>query len=54
MKTNQLFAIIALLTTYIGHAQYVIKDGSDLLNLKKVPQEKAYVDHNGSLSFSGE
>ena len=54
MKTNQIFAIIALLTTYIGHAQYVIKDGSDLLNLKKVPQEKAYVDHNGSLSFSGE
>lgn len=38
----------------LSHAQYVIKDRSDLLNLKKVPQEKSYVDHNGPLVFSGE
>lgn len=36
------------------HAQYVIKDGTDLLNLKKVPQEKAYIDHNGPIILSGE
>lgn len=40
--------------TSLSHAQYVIKDRSDLLNLKKVPQEKSYVDHNGPLVFSGE
>ncbi|TDS18897.1 hypothetical protein DFQ03_0609 [Maribacter caenipelagi] len=54
MKTNQIIAIIVLLTTCIVHAQYVIKDGTDLLNLKKVPQEKAYIDHNGPLVLSGE
>ncbi|MDT0621703.1 hypothetical protein [Croceitalea vernalis] len=35
-------------------AQYVIKDGSELLNLQKLPQEKAYIDHTGPLHFSGE
>lgn len=35
-------------------AQYVIKDGSELLSLQQLPQEKAYVDHTGPLVFSGE
>ncbi|RRQ48710.1 hypothetical protein DZC72_13605 [Maribacter algicola] len=34
--------------------QYVIKDGSELLSLQQLPQEKAYVDHTGPLVFSGE
>lgn len=54
MKTTQILTAIIILIANLGHAQYVIKDGSDLLNLKKVPQEKAYVDHNGPLLFSGE
>ncbi|WP_282074745.1 hypothetical protein [Maribacter aquivivus] len=54
MKTTQILAAIIILIANLGHAQYVIKDGSDLLNLKKVPQEKAYVDHNGPLVLSGE
>jgi len=54
MKTTQILTAIIILIVNLGHAQYVIKDGSDLLNLKKVPQEKAYVDHNGPLVLSGE
>ncbi|MEP2057893.1 MAG: hypothetical protein ABJJ05_08815 [Maribacter litoralis] len=54
MKTTQILTAIFILITNLGSAQYVIKDGSDLLSLKKVPQEKAYVDHSGPLSFSGE
>lgn len=54
MKTKQILTSILIFMTYLGHTQYVIKDGSDLLNLKKIPQEKAYVDHNGPLVLSGE
>ncbi|WP_405399761.1 hypothetical protein [Maribacter sp. Asnod2-G09] len=54
MKTTQILTAIIILIANLCHAQYVIKDGSDLLNLKKVPQEKAYVDHNGPLVLSGE
>jgi len=54
MKTKQILTVIIILITNLGSAQYVIKDGSDLLSLKKVPQEKAYVDHNGPLVLSGE
>jgi hypothetical protein len=54
MKKRQILAVIILMFTSLSHAQYVIKDRSDLLNLKKVPQEKSYVDHNGPLVFSGE
>ncbi|MEP2279963.1 hypothetical protein, partial [Maribacter sp.] len=53
-KTTQILTTIIILIINLGHAQYVIKDGSELLNLKKVPQEKAYVDHNGPLVLSGE
>lgn len=35
-------------------AQYVIKDNSELLNLKKLPQEKVYVHHTGPVVFAGE
>jgi hypothetical protein len=36
------------------NAQYVIKDGAELLNLQKVPQEKIFLHHSGSLVFTGE
>ncbi|GLU44025.1 hypothetical protein [Allomuricauda sp. NBRC 101325] len=35
-------------------AQYVIKDNSELLNLKNLPQEKVYLHHSGPLVFAGE
>ncbi|WP_437370187.1 hypothetical protein [Maribacter litoralis] len=54
MKTTKILTAIIILIANLGHAQYVIKDGSELMNLKKVPQEKAYVDHNGPLVLSGE
>ena len=54
MKNRQILTIFLIIITSLSHAQYVIKDGSDLLNLKKVPQEKSYVDHNGPLVFAGE
>lgn len=54
MKTTQILTAIIILIANLSHAQYVIKDGAELLNLKKVPQEKAYVDHNGPLLLSGE
>ena len=54
MKTTQILTAIIILIANLSHAQYVIKDGAELLNLKKVPQEKAYVDHNGPLVLSGE
>ncbi|SNR26412.1 hypothetical protein SAMN04488009_0498 [Maribacter sedimenticola] len=47
-------AILFLLSVFYAQAQYVIKDGADLLKLKKVPQEKAYIDHNGPILLSGE
>ncbi|SIQ10417.1 hypothetical protein [Maribacter ulvicola] len=54
MKTTQILTAIIILIVNLGHTQYVIKDGAELLNLKKVPQEKAFVDHNGPLVLSGE
>ncbi|WP_324024349.1 hypothetical protein QSV08_14680 [Maribacter sp. BPC-D8] len=54
MKTTQILTLLLVFISGLGHAQYVIKDGSELMNLKKVPQEKAYIDHNGPLVLSGE
>ncbi|TLF43186.1 hypothetical protein [Maribacter aurantiacus] len=53
LKTR-IFLLILLLTAIVGKPQYVIKDSIELLNLKKLPQEKAFVDHTGPLVFSGE
>lgn len=35
-------------------AQYVINTNDELLNLKKLPQEKVYLHHTGPIVFSGE
>lgn len=53
--TKRIFiGLILILASFSGAAQYVVKDGTELLNLQKLPQEKAYVDHTGPLIFSGE
>lgn len=48
--------VIALLNFFVFHchAQYIVNDANELLDLKKLPQEKAYIDHTGPLLFSGE
>lgn len=35
-------------------SQYIIKSAEELGNLKKVPQEKVYLDHTGPIVFAGE
>ena len=54
MKQKFTRLIIGLLCCFCGGAQYVIKDGTELLSLQKVPMEKAYLDHTGPLLFAGE
>ena len=53
MKKLLIF-LIPFLYVQIVISQYVVKDGSELLNLQKLPQEKIYVHHTASLVFSGE
>lgn len=45
---------VMLLITNNICAQYVIKSLEELNNLKKVPQEKVYVNHTGPITFTGE
>lgn len=54
MKTRIVLSTIMVCFAFNVTAQYVVKDGAELLNLKKLPQEKAYLDHTGPLHFSGE
>jgi len=54
MKTRIVLSSIMICFAFNVKAQYVVKDGAELLNLKKLPQEKAYLDHTGPLHFSGE
>lgn len=54
MKRTLILLILFLLTLTSALAQYVVRDGSELLKLKKLPQEKAYLDHTGPVIFSGE
>lgn len=54
MKKRVLLNTLIICLALGVNAQYVVKDGSELLNLKKLPQEKAYIDHTGPLLFSGE
>lgn len=35
-------------------SQYIIKSAEDLANLKKLPQEKVFVNHTGPVVFAGE
>jgi hypothetical protein len=54
VKKTLLILIVFLLMFTSALSQYVARDGSELLKLKKIPQEKAYLDHTGPVVFSGE
>jgi len=54
MRIKLLLHIVIIFIAFPTKAQYIVKNGTELLNLKKLPQEKAYLDHTGSLLFSGE
>lgn len=54
MKKLLIFLGVTMLVAHAAHSQYVIKDAKDLVNLKKLPQEKVYVHHTGPLVFVGE
>ena len=47
-----LFAIVNCF--FFTQAQYIVNDVGELSDLKKLPLEKAYIDHTGPLLFSGE
>jgi len=49
-----LIVLVSILFSQVLTSQYVVKDGSELLNLQKLPQEKIYVHHTASTVFSGE
>ncbi|MBC29450.1 MAG: hypothetical protein CMH48_01255 [Muricauda sp.] len=46
--------IILFVGFQVANAQYKISDGTELLNLQKVPMEKMYVHASSPLLFSGE
>ncbi|SDQ54302.1 Ig-like domain-containing protein [Flagellimonas zhangzhouensis] len=54
MKKQLALFWILLSVASLARAQYVIKDNSELLNLKKLPQEKVYLNHTGPVVFAGE
>jgi len=45
---------VILFSSVFGFSQYVVKDGGELLKLRKVPQEKIYLHHSAPIVFSGE
>ncbi|WP_228235305.1 hypothetical protein [Allomuricauda sp. M10] len=52
---KQLILFLALIgATMAVRSQYVIKDVGELIDLKKLAQEKVYVHHTGPLVFAGE
>ncbi len=54
MRMYIIFLVVAVLHYGTTVAQYVIKTGEELENLKQLPQEKVYLNHTGPLVFSGE
>src|SRR6056297_136033 len=54
MKKTLLTSVFFFMTFLSCWAQYVVRNESELLKLKELPQEKAFVDHTGPMVFSGE
>ncbi len=54
MKNQLALFWILFSAASLVRAQYIIKDNSELLNLKKLPQEKVYLHHTGPVVFAGE
>lgn len=47
-------SLVFLMYSLEGSSQYVVKTPSELESLKKLPQEKMYIDHTGPVVFAGE
>jgi hypothetical protein len=54
MKKQLIFIGIYLAFSLVGWSQYIVKSSGDLESLKKLPQEKVYIDHTGPIIFAGE
>ena len=54
MKSRIITSTIFWAYSLFVSAQYVVKSTEELNSLKKLPQEKVYIDHTGPLLFSGE
>jgi hypothetical protein len=49
-----ILSLVFLMYSLKGSSQYVVKTSSELESLKKLPQEKMYIDHTGPVVFAGE
>jgi hypothetical protein len=47
-------SLVFLVHSLVCWSQYVVKTPSELESLKKLPQEKMYIDHTGPVVFAGE
>lgn len=54
MRKRILVSLILFLQVFGVYSQYVVKSNEELENLKKLPQEKVYVNHTGPVVFTGE
>jgi len=54
MKKQLIFIGLYLAFSLVGWSQYIVKSSGDLESLKKLPQEKVYIDHTGPIIFAGE
>ena len=54
MNQKVVFSFLFLVYSLVGWSQYVVKTATELESLKKLPQEKVYVDHTGPVIFAGE
>ncbi len=54
MKKYLICIGLYLAFSLVGWSQYIVKSSGDLENLKKLPQEKVYIDHTGPIVFAGE
>lgn len=54
MKKYIIFSLLVFASSALGWSQYIVKTPTDLESLKKLPQEKIYIDHTGPLVFAGE
>lgn len=54
MKKQVIFSLLFLVYSLGVWSQYVVKSPTELESLKKLPQEKVYIDHTGPVLFAGE
>ncbi len=54
MNKQVIFSLLFVVYSLTGWSQYVIKTPTELESLKKLPQEKVYLDHTGPVVFAGE